>query len=77
MGGSWKDLKSSERLKMLVKTVIGSLIACEKFTSKDFKQNEENIIGNQRKGDPCYAVAKKKKKGSTVTYSNIQSRIYI
>lgn len=77
MGGSWKDLKSSERLKMLVKTVIRSLIACEKFTSKDFKQNEENIIGNQRKGDPCYAVAKKKKKGSTVTYSNIQSGIYI
>lgn len=37
---------NSERPNIPIKIVVRSLLAYEKATSKDFRENEKNVVGN-------------------------------
>ena len=75
VGGSCKDLEIVKRLETLVKTVIKSVITCEKVTSKDFGRIRKMLL--ETRGKEILATLwqkKKKKKRNIVTNSNMQSR---
>lgn len=44
----------------------------EEATSEGLKESKENLIGNLKKGDPCYVVTEI----NTITCSNVESRKY-
>ena len=79
VGGSCKDLEIVKRLETLVKTVIKSVITCEKVTSKDFGRIRKMLLETRGKEilATLWQKKKKEKKSNIVTNSNMQSRNYI
>ena len=76
VGGSCKDLEIVKRLETLVKTVIKSVITCEKVTSKDFGRKRKMLLETRGK-EILATLWPKKKKSNIVTNSNMQTRNYI
>ena len=62
VGGSCKDLEIVKRLETLVKTVIKSVITCEKVTSKDFGRIRKMLLETRGKEILATLWQKKKKK---------------
>ena len=65
VGGSCKDLETVKRLKTLVKTVIKSVITCEKVTSRDFGRIRKMLL--ETRGKEILAMLWPKKKKPTTT----------
>ena len=61
VGGSCKDLEIVKRLETLVKTVIKSVITCEKVTSKDFGRKRKMLLETRGKEILATLWPKKKK----------------
>ena len=59
-GGKLENHKDQERISEKLKCLeytVHVIWDFEETASKDLKETEENLAGNQKKGDPCYEGA--------------------